>query len=211
MTRDAISCWRSWTLGWTSVVALAAAPLLAGCFVDSGPTPGTSSSGTAPPVTTGEGAGASSGPSLVDIDVNQALAATPGQGVGVYTEYQSGGHWHVWWTCDTALTGLPCSFQIAVTVASGAIVNLASEALENGDQVAQPGPTNVEASTTTTTGSNGMTFDTAAGAVITLDAQVNGLRQISGQSFLFFAQNGRPNGGYPGSVADPLMLAPASP
>jgi hypothetical protein len=56
-----------------------------------------------------------------------------------------------------------------------------------------------------------MTFDTSAGAVITLDAQVNGLRQISGQSFLFFAQNGRPNGGYAGSVSDPLMLAPASP
>jgi hypothetical protein len=69
----------------------------------------------------------------------------------------------------------------------------------------------VEASTTTTTVASGMTFDTMAGAVITLDAQVNGLRQINGQSFLFFAQNGQANGGYAGSVSDPLMLAPASP
>ncbi len=209
MRTNALSIARAWTLGRTSVVAAAGAGVLVGCFAgSSSPTSSGWTSGTAP-----SGGASSSGaaPTLVDVDTNQTLTAAPGKGVGVFIEYQAGGHWHVWWTCDTALTGLPCAFQVGVSVASGAIVNVATEALASGDQITQLDPTSVQATTITTTAIHGMTFDTAAGSVITLDAQVNGQREINGQSFLFFAQNGQANGGYAGRVADPLMLQPATP
>jgi hypothetical protein len=64
-------------------------------------TPVPDDAGAAP--TTGDGA-PSATPLLVDVDPNQTLSAAPGQGAGVFIEYKTGGHWHVWWTCDTALT-----------------------------------------------------------------------------------------------------------
>ena len=151
------------------------------------------------------------GPQLVDVDTNQTLSEPGGQGVGVYVEYKAGGHWHVWWTCDTSLTGLTCNFQVGVSVATGAISSAVAQAFEASDQLTQGSSTGFIATTTTTTGIDGVTFDASPGAVITLDAQVDGQRQIDGQSFIFFVENSQPNGGYMGSVADPLMLEPTSP
>jgi hypothetical protein len=145
---------------------------------------------------------------LVDVDPNQTLTAQPGQGVGVFTEYVTGGHWHVWWTCDTTVTGLGCQFDIYVSVASGSIANLTSEAFEPSDQLSQTSAQQVHATTTTTTGVDGIRFDTTAGAIITLDARVDG--QDNG-AFLFFVQDGKVNGGYPNTVSDPLMFEPTTP
>jgi hypothetical protein len=150
---------------------------------------------------------------LVDVDPNRTMTATPGQGVGVFTEYQTGGHWHVWWTCDTSKTDLGCSFDVNVSVASGTIANLAGQTLGTSDRLAQASPQQIEATTTTTTAVNGMTFDTPLDAsgdvpIITLQAKLNG--QADG-SFLFFVQGGKINGGYPDPVTDPLMLEPSTP
>jgi hypothetical protein len=51
-------------------------------------------------------------------------------------------------------------------------------------------------------------FDTDPGATITLTATVGGL--YNGQ-FLFWVQGGQVNGGYTGTVTDPLMLVGATP
>jgi len=183
-------------------LAAAVAALLAGCVVRSGPVE-TESAPPAPPPS-----GGSASPVLADVDTGRTMTAAPGSGVGVFTEYQAGGHWHVWWTCDTSVTGLSCSFQVEASVASGAITNVSPELLETGDTLDQPSGQSVRAVTTTTTGTDGMTFDTAPGAVITLDAVVNGQRD---GAFLFFVQNGAVNGGYAGTLTDPLMLEPSSP
>jgi len=142
------------------------------------------------------------------VDPDQTLQQPGGQGVGVFTQYQTGGHWNVWWTCDTGVTGLSCNFQIKVSVGSGAVTNVAGQLSEPGDQPSQPGPTEVAATTVTTTAIDGITFDTAPGAIITLDAKLDG--NESG-SFLFFVQDGKVNGGYRGPLADPLMFEPSSP
>jgi hypothetical protein len=145
---------------------------------------------------------------LVDVDANQTLTAQPGQGVGIFTEYATGGHWHVWWTCDTTLTDLGCNFAVNVSIASGAITNISSQAFEPNDQLSEPTPNAIQATTTTTTGIDGIRFDTAPGDIITLDARVDG--QDNG-SFLFFVQDGKVNGGYSHAVTDPLMLEPNIP
>src|SRR5579872_4762858 len=107
------------------LVSALAAVGAAGCFGD---VSSSSSSGGGfgyAPVSGDDGGsgGSSSGatspqPLLAVVDTGQTLSAPAGQGVGVFIEYQTGGHWHLAWTCDTELTGRDCPFVIAVSVAS---------------------------------------------------------------------------------------------
>jgi hypothetical protein len=191
---------------------MALGALLVGCTASS------SGGGLGSADTAGYGGGGSApsgssggGVQLVDVDPNQTLTAQPGQGVGVFTQYKTGGQWTVWWTCDTNVTSLSCNFQIDVTVASGAsgaITNVVNQLTEQGALLSQPTPNEVSATTTTTTAVDGIVFNTTPGAVITLDAKVGGSED---GSFLFFVQDGQVNGGYQGTLSDPLMLEPSSP
>jgi hypothetical protein len=159
----------------------------------------------------GAGSGGSSGggtkPMLVLVDNDRTMNANPGDGVGVFTEYRTGGHWRVWWTCDSNKTNQSCSFDVSATVSGGSIANVAGVSLVASDTISQGGA-QVEAQTTTTTSVQGVTFDAPAGATITLDAQMDGQRD---GSFLFFVQDGKINGGYTGMLTDPLMLQPSAP
>ena len=198
----------AWALRAIAVCVATASPLFAGCSGDAGASAYGGSSGT---VGFGGGPGtAASGtatqPMLVDVDPDKTMTAQPGQGVGVFTEYATGGHWHVWWTCDTSQTDLPCSFQVTVSVASGAIANASGESLETGDQLTQPSPGQIDVTTQTSTGSDGVRFDASPAAVITLDAKLNG--QDDG-NLLFFVQDGVVNGNYRGTLTDPLMFEAA--
>jgi hypothetical protein len=164
------------------------------------------------------GSGSSSGggsvqPMLVVVDPNRTMSATPGDGVGVFTQYETGGHWDIWWTCDTSKTSLPCAFDITVSVTTGTIADVASQGLlsDNGDELTQS-TTQIEATTTTTTALQGVTFDTVVPdgtvPIITLNATLSG--QEDG-SYLFFVQDNAINGNYQGTLTDPLMLEPQSP
>src|SRR3974377_2212599 len=106
------------------VAALAALFLGAACTVESSHSAGTAPSGGGGGGGTSGGNGAPSPqPMLVDVDTNPTLNAAPGPGVGVFTEYAAGGHWHVWWSCDTSVTGFGCSFDVNVSTA-GSITNV---------------------------------------------------------------------------------------
>ncbi len=193
------------------------AQLTAACVVRSDPPPsrdygpsgtgGTSGGG-------GGGATSSGGPSsatpiLVDIDTDKTMNAKPGDGVGVFTEYSSGGHWHVWWTCDTNVNTsgpLTCDFAIRVNVAQGTIA-LKTDSPVGASRLSTTGQ-ELDSSTTTGAEIHGFTFDTEPGATITIDAAIGG--QHSGQYF-FFVQNGQVNGGYSGTLTDPLMLEGTKP
>ncbi len=159
--------------------------------------------------------GPSASPMLAKIDPNANMDQTAGQGVGVFTQYTSttdtdpGGHWYVWWTCDTSVSDLPCDFTISVSVAHGGITNVSPQNFAYTDQLAGGGTdggaqsTTFTATTTTTTQVQGVMFDTQPGVVITLSAALEG--EYSG-SFLFFVQDGQINGGYKGELTDPLDL-----
>jgi hypothetical protein len=147
-------------------------------------------------------------PMVVDVDPGGSLSATPGAGVGVFTQYQTGGHWSVWWTCDTNVTRQPCGYQIAVSVAAGALSNLRGVALETGDRLSQPTSQQALVLATTTTERDEIDFDAAPGVSIELTV---GLDPEPDTNFLFFVQDGRINGGYRGSLTNPLILEPASP
>ncbi len=208
-----MSAFRTWTYG-AALAVTAFGALLGGCTANANggagrpPYGAGGYAGTSPPASSGGGV------QLVEVDSNQTLSQTQtngqsvgGQGVGVFTQYQSGGHWDVWWTCDTSITGLSCNFQISV-LAAGPITNVASQLTEAGATPVQPTPDQVSATTVTTTAIDGITFDAAPGAIITLDAKLAG---TDDGSFLFFVQDGTVNGGYQGTLSDPLMLQPSSP
>jgi hypothetical protein len=210
-----------WSHG-ASAAALAFAGLASGCFAGSDSSSG-SGSGTAPYESSGTGGSPSSGqPMLVVVDTGETFQASSmagGQGVGVFVEYQAGGHWSVQWTCDTAITNLNCQFQISVSVtgagattndgaAPTAITDVESQLQSANGQVVQPNASELTATTTTYTAVDGVTFDTAPGATITLNALVNG---DDNGAFLFFVQDGKVNGGYTGMLSDPLMFEPSTP
>ena len=145
-------------------------------------------------------------PLLVDVDPDQTLNAVPGDGAGVFIEYSSGGHWHVWWTCDTNKTQLSCSWDVKVSEANGSIGKPAADATST--TIGSSSGSALEATSTTGANADGVRFDTAAGATITVSASIGG---VYDGSFLFFVQNGKINGGYMGTLTDPLKLEPASP
>lgn len=152
-------------------------------------------SGTAPPTN------GSPSPMLVEVDTDQTMEAIGGEGVGVFVEYRSGGHWHLWWTCDSKLSEESCDFSVKAT-ASGPITNLDAAELRGGFATS-PTATEVAATSTTTTEVHGIKFDTAPGAVLTLQASIGGLAD---GSFLFFVQDGKVNGGFAGRLTNPLQL-----
>jgi hypothetical protein len=138
---------------------------------------------------------------LVEIDTDQTMTAAGGEGVGVFIEYAKGGHWHVWWTCDTKQTKQSCDFAVSASAVSG-ITNVDGAELTGGF-VASPSSSRVDATSKTTTEVHGVRFDTAPGAVITVDASVGGLKD---GAFLFFVQSGKVNGGFTGKLTNPLQV-----
>ncbi len=200
----------TWTYGEASVGAVIAGVLTLACMAGCGPSDGGGITSFSASSSTGWASGGSSSsaaagnpPVVVLVDPDRTLTAKPGQGVGVFTEYATGGHWHVWWTCDTAVngTGDPCFFQVEASVSSGAITSSGG-----GDPVSRQTSQDIEATTTTSTGLDQIYFDTTPGQAIELDVRLNGVRD---GRFLFFVQNGVVNGGYTGTLSDPLVLSPA--
>jgi hypothetical protein len=210
---------------WATVRILAlggivSAGVLVGCTLQDG-TPsvssggggyGGSSSGSASGTSSSSGGSTSTQPMLVVVDPNRTMNATPGDGVGVFTQYVTGGHWNIWWTCDTNKTSLPCAFDVTVTVSTGTIANAAGQTLGSTDTLTQSSTQDIEVVTTTTTGIQGVTFDTVVPPgttpIITLNAELGGM---AAPQYLFFVQDGEINGNYQGMLTDPLMLEPSSP
>lgn len=205
---SALQAWRygrgAGVKAWVAGAAVVAA-VLTGCVVDS--SPGSSggfatSSGGAGPVPSSS---PSATPVLVYVDANQTLESTPGQGIGVYVEYETGGHWRVSWTCDTGLTNLSCDFAVDASVATGAITNPAASGSSSQGSLTQSTPQHLALSTTTTSTVDGFLFDTDPGARVTVAVHLN-----APVSF-FFVQDGKVNGGYQGPLTNPLMFVPSAP
>jgi hypothetical protein len=139
------------------------------------------------------------------------MQAQGGGGVGVFAEYKAGGHWHVYWTCDTNVNpqgALSCAFDVRATLASGAPSNVAAEGGLASSAVTSSSNA-LEAATTTTTDVPGFSFDAPAGSSITLEATVEGSHD---GRYFFFVQDGVVNGGVDScKLTDPMMFEPTRP
>ena len=52
----------------------------------------------------------------VSIDPDLGLSSDAGQGTGVFVEYKTGGHWRIFASCDTAITGYNCNYDVTAQV-----------------------------------------------------------------------------------------------
>jgi hypothetical protein len=146
---------------------------------------------------------------LATVDTGVTLSSPPGQGAGVNVEYQAGGHWHVWWTCDTNVSGLACNFYVDVIAQSGSVTNVAGDRLESDDVLTTPAANEVTLNTGTSVGVDGVFFDTDPGATINVLQQIG---SVQDGTYFYWGQNGQVlGGGVPASVADPLAFAGSSP
>jgi len=172
--------------------------------------------------TLGEAGAPSAQPMLVRAQTGKTVQSTPGDGVGVFVDYAAGGHWTIWWTCDTNKTGRTCTFDVNATTHDGTISNVAgydgttltaSEggapeggAFDGGASDAGSPAFPIRGSVTNEI--QGVTFDTAPGAVLEVTASLDG--SYNGSLFYFIDGN-KVNDGYKGQLTDPLEFEPTSP
>ena len=135
-------------------------------------------------------------PLVVEVDPDRTMKAEGGQGVGVFVEYASGGKWHLFWTCDTALSGQSCEFLLRVTATTGTL----TVQDKNVDPAAS-----FEFESLTKTEVNETYFDAKAGSDVQIEAIIGGEHS---SRFFFFVQNGAVNGDYTGILTDPLIFRP---
>jgi hypothetical protein len=115
-------------------------------------------------------------PQQVAITPDKTLQSNAGDGVGIFVEYATGGHWHVWTTCDTNQSKVSCDFEVFAIPEKGAnISNVQPETLEGGDvaELLKDGSAHLSASTSTEL--DGMTFDATPGAVVELEVYFDGV------------------------------------
>jgi hypothetical protein len=141
------------------------------------------------------------------VDTNRTLNATAGQGVGVFVEYDSGGHWDVSWTCDTAISNETCDFDLAFTIVNGGGA-VPTNVMVYGDPTLPPVQGGLVITSTVGSSLDEVTFDTAPGATIELTTKLSG--ELNG-AIVFFVQDGAVNGGYAGTLSDPLDFVGATP
>jgi hypothetical protein len=153
-------------------LAALASSALSGCFFedhhryDSGYYGGTYAPVMSIPVCpSGTGPAAS-----VTVDTGEALTTAVGEGTGVFVEYQAGGHWHVWTSCDTVLTGYGCAYDVTAQVFGGTVSNLRGEELESQDVAGSQCADTAYLSVNTGSNLDGMLFDAPPGATVRVTA-----------------------------------------
>lgn len=190
---------------FASVTSLALAS--AACVIESSPSSSgyRSGSGDSPDDETGTGR-TTIGPSpvLVEVDTNAKLKADPGDGVGVFVEYSSGGKWHVFWSCDTNQTNRTCDYQVRVRPTQNKLTDVVDD---TGNALATVGG---EISLRRVIGAenDGVRFAADPGSVVTLEVTLDGQ---SKDVLFFFVQNGKLNGGYEGNLTNPIKLQGKTP
>lgn len=195
---------------WVAFAALASS--VVACVIDTEPVHRHdrrgSSGGTYPPAPAASGSSPTapspaSEPILVSVDTDRTMDANPGEGVGIFTEYKSGGHWHVWWTCDTNQTQEVCPVDLRVRY-EGRLEDVTGDQLLDTDTISSS-VDGREAHVLSTTSTNvaGLFFDTAPGAIIELEGTIG---RISDPGFFFFVQDGKVNGGFDGALTNPLRF-----
>jgi hypothetical protein len=108
-----------------------------------------------------------------NIDADQLLDTEPGTGAGIFVEYASGGHWHVFVSCDTQRTGYDCAYDVIVQPVGAAVLSTAPDHLESDDQFSVIGSDAVELVTRTDYDFDGFYVDTTPGVALNIDAYLD--------------------------------------
>jgi hypothetical protein len=113
-------------------------------------------------------------PMKVAIDPDVKLTAAPGDGVGVFVEYGSGGHWHIWTTCDTSHSSSVCSFDIFASTIDGSAIDFTGQDLEGYDFTSKNTDGSVEFYAETSSDTDAVDLTTTPGATLQLEVRLDG-------------------------------------
>jgi len=132
---------------------------------------------------------------------------TPGNGIGMFIEYQSGGTWDVRFTCDTSVSNLACPWHMdAQTLDQTSITDINTQLLDSSDAVSQPSSDLLLYDGTTTTEVDEFSFKTTAGHLIGFDIALDYVDDP--HRYVFWIGDGGLNRGVPGPS---FNLVPNSP
>jgi len=115
---------------------------------------------------------------LVVVDAGATLPLAPGESVGLFVQYAAGGHWNLSTTCDTRTSGQSCAFDVILSPAPGASFSgVEGQGLSREDRLELRSDGSVHLVTATTLGTDGITFDSDPGAIVEVDALLDGADQ----------------------------------
>jgi hypothetical protein len=111
----------------------------------------------------------------VIVDTGATLPLDPGRSVGLFVQYAAGGHWNLSTTCDTRTSGASCAFDLVVSPAPGASFSaVEGHDLSPDDTMDLRSDGSVRLVTATSLATDGISFDQQPGAVVELDALLDG-------------------------------------
>lgn len=139
------------------------------------------------------------------IDTDATLSSEAGSGVGVFVEYAAGGHWHIYTSCDTDKSGFECAFDVIAKPVAGAtkITAVQPDRLEHDDSVALFGADLAQMVAHTDVDFDGFFLDTDPGAVLSVDAFLDG----ACTNYVYWVGDGAVHDGAPSS---PIEFEPSS-
>jgi hypothetical protein len=175
------------------LATLAAAASLTGCFVGIDPGPDTVVVTDPTPVVT------TAIPDVL-IDAGAQMSADPGNGVGLFVQYQGDGRWDLFTSCDTAFSGAACDFDVVISAAPGDYFSgVMGTDLGADSDVALQDDATIRLVTSTSYGTDGVSFDATAGSTIEVDVLLDGVPQ---PAFIFAVSGGVVMNGMPSNVVD---------
>lgn len=140
------------------------------------------------------------------IQADQVFEAKPGEGVGIFVEYQSGGKWHVFTTCDTFVSKEICSFDIFAGARSAAELRAyATDEVEGFDELKDLGDGTVELIADTDSDTDGLVLELDAGTPLRLEVYLDGQ---AAQSFVYWVSDDAVHAGVP---ENPVQFVPVTP
>lgn len=180
---------------WSRILACCAGiTALTGCIIVDSDTSTTTTGNPDPRPITDD-------PLLVNVDTDEPLDAKPGDGVGIFVEYYNGGHYRIWTTCDTDISGATCSFDIFTSVdTSSNISGIVEENLEGFDSITfNQGQGAVDLHFETDYDYDAMEIDVTPGAILRVEAYLDG---VSEPRFVYWFGDGVLHQGAPTNPVD---------
>jgi hypothetical protein len=140
----------------------------------------------------------------VAIQPDRTLEAAPGEGVGIFVEYYSGGKWRIWTTCDTFSSKQVCKFQIlASTVRTEHLRTYATEDVEGFDEVQDLGGGMVQLIADTDSDTDTLVLEVEDGQPLEVEVYIDGQ---SAQPFVYWVSDDLIHAGAPDN---PVRFLPA--
>lgn len=157
----------------------------------------------------GGGTGGAGGAPIIEegpIDTDATLVdVEPGQGAGLFVEYEAGGTWRVRASCDTAISGYACLWDVIVApVESPALLGFATEGLDASDSLVWEGG-GVRMIASTGMEIDSFTVSAPAGEALRFDVYLD---DQPAPRFVYWVGEGALHEGAP---SNPVDLVPSAP